>query len=52
MSTARRWLIVAIAVSVPAAPTLADSREPDADTLGSMSLEQLMQMRVETVYDG
>jgi outer membrane receptor for ferrienterochelin and colicins len=47
---ARRWLIVAIAVSIRAVPTLADSQEPPAESLGTMSLEQLMQMRVETVY--
>jgi outer membrane receptor protein involved in Fe transport len=50
VSPARRWLIVAIAVSFRALPTLADSREPDAEALGALSLEQLMQMRVETVY--
>jgi iron complex outermembrane receptor protein len=46
----RRWLIVAIAVSIRAVPALADSQEPPAEALGTMSLEQLMQMRVETVY--
>ena len=50
MLPARRWLIVAITVSFRAVPALADSSEPDADALGTMSLEELMQMRVETVY--
>ena len=50
VSPARRWLIVAIAISSRALPALADSGEPRAEALGAMSLEQLMQMRIDTVY--
>lgn len=50
MSSARRWLIAAIAVSFRAVPALAEAHEPDTEALGAMSLEQLMQMRVDTVY--
>ncbi len=50
MLSARRWLIVAIAVSFRAVPSLADARGPDTEALGTMSLEELMQMRIDTVY--
>jgi iron complex outermembrane receptor protein len=39
-----------IAVSFRAVPALAEAHEPDTEALGAMSLEQLMQMRVDTVY--
>lgn len=52
MLFACRRLIAAIAVSFSAISATAAAHEQNQDTaaLGSMSLQQLMQMRVETVY--
>jgi outer membrane receptor protein involved in Fe transport len=50
VSRAPRWLILAITVSFPSVPVLAATSDPGAQALGTMSLDQLMQMRIETVY--
>jgi iron complex outermembrane receptor protein len=48
---APRYLTLAIAFSVPVtAASLATAAQPDAQALGAMSLDQLMQMRIDTVY--
>lgn len=50
MSPASQRLIFAIAVAVRFIPACAAEPQPDPQALGAMSLDQLMQMRIDTVY--